>query len=233
MKAEVEQLLILQDRDKKIRAVERELSAAPDERKAFEKRMADIEATLDKAKTRAREIEVERKNQQLEAQTKRDKIARFRNQQLETRKNEEYQALTNEIARAERDITAIEDGELDLMEEAETLKPRVLAAEAQATTTRQQVEKQRTDLEGKLKALQDQLSVLQSDREALTAGLDEELLYRYNRIFQGKGEAVVGLENQVCQGCHMKLTTQTLVRVKGGHEIVGCEQCGRILYWED
>ncbi len=233
MKSEVEQLLILQDRDKKIRAVERELAAAPGERKAFEKRMSDLEAALEKAKARVREIEVERKNQQLEAQTKRDKIARFRNQQLETRKNEEYQALTNEIARAERDITAIEDGELELMEEAETLKPQVLEAETQAATTRKQVERQRADLETKLKTLQEQLSALQSDRESLTAGLEEDLLYRYNRLFQGKGEAVVGLENQVCQGCHMKLTTQTAVRVKGAQEIVNCEQCGRILYWED
>jgi predicted nucleic acid-binding Zn-ribbon protein len=28
----------------------------------------------------------------------------------------------------------------------------------------------------------------------------------------------------------MKVTTQTVVRVKGGREIVHCEQCGRILY---
>jgi predicted nucleic acid-binding Zn-ribbon protein len=28
----------------------------------------------------------------------------------------------------------------------------------------------------------------------------------------------------------MKVTTQTAVRVKGGKEIVSCEQCGRILY---
>jgi predicted nucleic acid-binding Zn-ribbon protein len=31
-------------------------------------------------------------------------------------------------------------------------------------------------------------------------------------------------------GCHMTLTTQTVVRVKGSREIVHCEQCGRILY---
>ena len=36
-----------------------------------------------------------------------------------------------------------------------------------------------------------------------------------------------------CMGCHMKLTTQTAVRVKNEKEIVHCEQCGRILYYSE
>jgi len=233
MKAEVEQLLILQDRDKKIRALERELAQAPAERTAFEKRISDIETRLDRAKTRVKEIEVERKRFELDVNTKREKINRFKTQQLETRKNEEYQALTNEIGRFEKDIEEVEDRELELMEEAESLKPTVQAAEAEAAATRKQVEQQRIDLEAKLKALQEQSDTLKSDRQKLTEGLDEDLLYRYDRIFQGKGEAVVGLEHQVCMGCHMKITTQTVVRVRGGQEVVGCDQCGRILFWVD
>jgi predicted nucleic acid-binding Zn-ribbon protein len=50
-------------------------------------------------------------------------------------------------------------------------------------------------------------------------------------LFASKGDAaVVALEHEVCTGCHMKITTQTVHRVKNGREIVGCEQCGRILY---
>lgn len=232
MKAEVEQLLILQDRDKKMRVIERELAQAPAERAAFEKRMTDISAQLDQAKTRVKEIEVERKRLELDVEERRGKINRFKTQQLETRRNEEYQALTNEIGRFEKDIEQIEDRELELMEESEALKPKVQAAEAEAAATRKQVEQQRSDLEAKLKTLQEQLDTLKSDRQSLTAGLDEELLYRYDRLFQNKGEAVVGVENQICMGCHMKITTQTVVRVKGGLEVVGCDQCGRILYWE-
>ena len=68
--------------------------------------------------------------------------------------------------------------------------------------------------------------------DALTVGIDEDLLDQYNRLFASKGgNAVVALEHEVCTGCHMKLTTQTLVRVRGAQEITHCEQCGRILYW--
>ena len=58
----------------------------------------------------------------------------------------------------------------------------------------------------------------------------EDLLDTFNRLFHNKSEAVVALEHDVCTGCHMKITTQTVVRVKGEKEIVHCEQCGRMLY---
>ena len=59
-------------------------------------------AQLEAAKQRGREIELEKKKLEVDAQTKRDSIGKFRTQQFQTRKNEEFQALTNEIKRFER-----------------------------------------------------------------------------------------------------------------------------------
>ena len=72
---------------------------------------------------------------------------------------------------------------------------------------------------------------MEEGRAKLAGGIDEDLLGRYERLFASKGDvAVVPVEHEVCMGCHMKITTQTAVRVKGEREIVGCEQCARILY---
>ena len=65
----------------------------------------------------------------MEAQAKRDLIARYRQQQLQTRKNEEYAALAHEIEAAEKIIASVEDRELDLMEELEKLTPQLATAE--------------------------------------------------------------------------------------------------------
>ncbi len=75
-----------------------------------------------------------------------------------------------------------------------------------------------------------QLKDLEKERAGIAEGIDEDLLDTFNRLFANKSEAVVALEHETCMGCHMKITTQTAVRVKGGREIVHCEQCGRILY---
>jgi len=38
------------------------------------------------------------------------------------------------------------------------------------------------------------------------------------------------VEHEVCTGCHMKVTHQAILEVKAEKEIIGCPQCGRILY---
>ena len=87
------------------------------------------------------------------------------------------------------------------------------------------------DLEEKGATLETRLQELTNERSTIAETIDEDLLSRFDRLFASKGDAaIVALEHEVCTGCHMKVTTQTAVRVKGGKEMVSCEQCGRILY---
>src|SRR6266511_2805670 len=99
MLRDIEQLLILQDSDRRIRALRKELELAPQERKELEEKLAVSTKQLDAAKLKAKELEVERKKLENEAQSKRDTIAKYNTQKFQTRKNEEFQALTNEIKR--------------------------------------------------------------------------------------------------------------------------------------
>jgi len=103
----IERLLALQDRDQKLRTLRLELQAVPTEIASKQKLIADSAARLDLARTRAKAIEVEKKSLQGEAASKRDQIARYKTQQLQTRKNEEYTALTHEISNVENLIAQI------------------------------------------------------------------------------------------------------------------------------
>jgi hypothetical protein len=231
MLKEIEQLLVIQDRDRKIRTMKNELNLVPVERKEAEARLATGGSSLEKVKQKAKEIEVEKKKLELEAQAKRDSIAKFKTQQFQTRKNEEFQALGNEIKRYEQDIQAIEDRELDLMQDAETTKALTVSTEKEFAQSKGQINQQLAGLDGKVKAIEAELQRLEADRANLAKDLDEDLLNRYERLFASKGDrAIVPLEHEVCMGCHMKITTQTAVRVKANREVLSCEQCGRILY---
>ena len=230
----IEQLLVLQDRDRKIRALTTELKLAPQERQSLEEKLAASTKQLEAAKLHARELEVQRKKLENEAATKREAIARFNTQKFQTRKNEEFQALTNEIKRFESEIQKIEDDELELMEQAEQQRVRVGDAEKEAAAAKVQVARQLQNLEEKSRAIDTQLAELQKERTDLAGAIDEELLDTYNRLFASKGHsAVVSLEHEHCMGCHMKVTASTSARVKARKEVVHCEQCGRILYWEE
>src|SRR5688572_7994458 len=93
----IEKLLILQDRDRKIRRVEMELAHIEPERQGLKGKTAATQAALDNAKLRVRQAESDRKRLELDVEAKKSQIERYANQQLQTRKNEEYRALAHEI----------------------------------------------------------------------------------------------------------------------------------------
>jgi predicted nucleic acid-binding Zn-ribbon protein len=174
---------------------------------------------------------MDRKKLELDAGTRQESINRLKTQQYETRKNDEFRAMGNEIERYEKEIRLIEDQELELMDQAEKLKVEVVAEDKKASGARDSIARQMADLEEKAKTLESRLNELTAERTELAGKIDEDLLGRFERLFASKGDsAIVALEHEVCTGCHMKITTQTAHRVKNGKEIVSCEQCGRILY---
>ena len=234
MQPELEQLLILQDREQKMKQVQSELRTVPQQRAQLESQLKASTAALEAVKLKAQQIEVEKKRLELDVGTRETSIARLRTQQYETRKNEEFRAIGNEIERYEKEIRTIEDAELELMEQADKVKLEVAEAEKSSAGARDSVARQMADLEAKTKALETRLQELTAERAEIASRVDEDLLDRFTRLFKSKGDAaVVGLMHEVCTGCHMKLTTQTVHKVKNAREIVSCEQCGRILYWLD
>ena len=231
MHADLEQLLILQDREQKIRQIQNEIRTLPLQRKSLEAQLAGSQAGVEALKQRVRQVEVDRKKLELDAGTRTDTIAKLRTQQYETRKNDEFQAMGNEIKRYEAEILKIEDGELELMDQIDKLKVELGGEEKKAALTSDSVARQMKDLDAKEHALDSRLQELTKERDEIASKIDEDVLDRFQRLFASKGDAaVVALEHDVCTGCHMKVTTATAMHVKNSKEIFSCEQCGRILY---
>jgi uncharacterized protein len=232
MLKEIEQLLVVQDRDRKIRALKTEFKLLPLERKNLDEKLAASLGQLEEMKLKGKEIEVERKRLENEAEAKRAMIAKYNVQKFQTRKNEEFQALTNEAKRLEAEIQSIEDRELELMEATEQQKPVIAASEKAASEFKEQYARQVQHLGEKAVAIEEHLKALEADRAKLAGAVEEDLMDTYNRLFGSKADhAVVSLEHDVCTGCHMKLTASTSAKVRAAREVTHCEQCGRILYW--
>jgi predicted nucleic acid-binding Zn-ribbon protein len=232
--SELEQLLILQDRDQKIRQIRTEIETVPLRRNSLEAQLAASKASVETLKQRARQMEVDRKKLELDVGTRTDTISRLKTQQYQTRKNDEFQAIGHEIERYEKEILKIEDEELELMVLADKVKADLAEEEKKAAAVQNSIARQTADLEEKSKALESQLQTLTRERSELAGKIDEDLLASFERLFKSKGDAaVVAIEHGVCTGCHMKVTTATAAQVKAGKEIVSCENCGRILYFAE
>ena len=231
MHPELEQLLVLQDRQQKIKQIQTEVDTLPLQRKSLEAQLAGSIAGVEALKQKARQVEMDRKKLELDVGTRTETISRLKTQQYQTRKNDEFQAIGHEIERYENEIRKIEDEELELMVEADKVKADFGVEEKKSATVKESIARQTADLEAKSKTLQSRLEEVTKERTEIAGKIDEDLLNRFERLFKSKGDAVViALEHEVCTGCHMKVTTQTAHRAKAGKEIVNCENCGRILY---
>ena len=231
MRQDLETLLVLQDRDQKIKALQTQKKSLPRDKKSLEDKLASSRLLFDQAKQRAQQNEVERRKLQLDVEAKRTAIGRFKTQQQATRKNEEFQAFNNEIKHAETQIQALEDNELDLMEQAEAIQRTVVEAEKDYKKAEGVIREQIARLEAGAKAAEDRLHELEADHAKLASGVPEDVLDLYRRLFVKKGDAaVVPLETEICGGCHMKVPTQISAQVRGEHLMTQCPNCGRILY---
>ena len=232
MRETIEKLLILQDRDRKIRRVKGELAHIEPERQSLKAKSASAAGGLDRAKTRVKEIESQRKELELEVESKKQQIIKYANQQFQTRKNEEYRALAHEIDACKAEIVKIEDREIELMEQGEAAQKEVVRATQTAGEARRVVEDQMGQLGTREQNLKAELIELEANREELAGAVDEIARSRYERLVKNKGENVlVGVQHGVCGGCHMKLPPQLLVSCQAQQELVTCSNCGRILYY--
>jgi len=219
----IEKLLILQERDRKVQYLHNEMAGLAPQRERIRSKAA---------KLKSRQIETERKKLELDVEAKKQLIEKYSLQQFQTKKNEEYRALAHEIQAAKAAIVKIEDEQIELMEQAEAVQKDVQAATRLATEEKAVSDKQLDDITSREGKLKQELEKLEADRDALAAAVEPGGLLRYERLRKTKGEKVlVGVENGVCGGCHMKLPAQILVSCQGDQEIVTCSNCGRLLYY--
>lgn len=228
----IENLLILQDRDRKIQRLEAELNNIGPERTFLQEKAKAAQTGHEAAKLKAKQIESDRKNLELEVESKKKLIEKYSLQQFQTKKNEEYRALAHEIETCKGDIVRIEDQQLELMEKAEGVAQEVAAAAKISAELVKNVDAQIKALNDREVSLKKQLDELRSDHDKLAEAVEEGARGKYDRLRRSKGgTAIVGIEHGVCGGCHMKLPTAIILGVQGDQDLVSCPNCGRILYY--
>ena len=168
----------------------------------------------------------------IDIQTRQNTIKRLKDQQFETRKNDEFQALANEVKRYEQDVHDLEDKQIDLMEALEKTKAAEKVTAAKLAVTQGHVDVELKQLDERAANIKERITEVKAERATLVAPIDPDSLGLYDRLSKNKaGSAIVVAENGVCGGCHMKLVISTLASLKGDKNITHCEQCGRILYF--
>lgn len=145
----------------------------------------------------------------------------------------EYEALDKQITEAKEREDAIRK---DLTKEEKTLAEldEILHAdEAMIKAQEDDLNNSKSSLENEINSYKNQLDELSKKEAQITPGIDQEIVYKFQRIIKRNSEGIVAVKNGVCTGCHMILPAQFANEVHDGEKILFCPYCSRILYHQD
>jgi len=231
----IELLLNLQDLDTKAQGMEAQLRAVPREVAAVEQRIAEERAAIDAAKGELRELETGRKLLETDVGSAEEQMARYRTQQLAVKKNDEYQALGHEIEGVQKHIDELEVKELETMYAIDEARRRFAAAEA---TLRQNISGHEARIRlfrEREAALSGELAAAHEAVAAARAPVPQAALEAYDRAASRGMPAVVAIRGGKCGGCHLKVSSEVESAARGRSadtEVLLCDQCGKMVYWE-
>ncbi len=154
--------------------------------------------------------------------------------QSAVKKVEEFNALTQEMTQAERQKAQVENELSELVDKKVSEEEILTKIEESFRSTASSSKELEAEIENSIAQVNAEGSTLKQKRDSLVGAADPQILDTYNRLIRNKKDRViVPLENRTCSGCHIALTPQHENLVRKGENIVFCEHCSRIHYWQE
>jgi len=232
MLPDIENLLHLQGVDKEIRRLHDEVAELPKRVAVIEQKLAGTKAQLEKAQAAVKADEASRRKFETNINDLRGKISKYRDQSLDVKTNEQYKALLHEIQFAEKEIGANEDKILELMVNADSRDKEVKAAQAELKEETAEIEKEKEQARRRTAEDEKLLAEAKSRRDGLRGGVREDLLRQYERVSKFRGSGIAEVRDHKCMGCMVMLRPQTYNEVRSGNDVVICDSCQRVLYFD-
>lgn len=177
-------------------------------------------------------LEAEQRRLEREIISTQEAIQRFDKQLSLARNNKEYRVLEQQINDKEylvleldEELSNTKDKALILLKEIEDETPIIEHAETE-------FQEKLSELERRLNALEGDLEVVQDERLRVTTRLKKPVLRTYERLRKGFSNVVVPIRRDACSGCNMKIPPQIINEAKRQNEIIFCNNCGRIIFWD-
>jgi predicted nucleic acid-binding Zn-ribbon protein len=232
MLADLQHLIQLQEIDSTAERLRRRIEDIPRAQEALQARLDAATAAVDAVKTRIAANQVVKRDIDKDLAAAQGRLSKYKDQLMAVKTNKEYQAMQHEIAAAETGVRALEDRELDRMEEAESLSAALKAAESALKSDQAEVARDQKALDVERGDLAKQLEALNARRGDAAGSLSKEALALFDKLSHTrKGLAVAEARDGLCTVCHVRLRPQVFNEVRRNDSLIQCDSCTRILYF--
>ncbi|QYY37218.1 hypothetical protein [Ruficoccus sp. ZRK36] len=232
--ADVEKLLTLQERESRKLALETQLLQIPREVDKAQARIDEEKAAVEADRQALKEVEVRRLDLDKEVQSLEAQVVKYKTQQMEVKKNDEYTALTHQIEGLESQIGQCEEQEIELMLKFDEQTKATAESEATHNEQIRLFEKEIARLNTQMEGVKAEIGEATAAAEAAAVEVTENWLAPY-REAQGRHARppwVVPMRDHHCGGCYLKASGEVEGTVLKDKEPAHCDNCGRVLYKE-
>lgn len=210
------------------------LEAIPLETAKARDQIKAIEARVEEGRRALQALQVQRRELETKATAAQEQVMRYRTQQLQVKKNEEYRALNLEIETTQTAIGALEDEELALLLQIDDEQQRWERSSADAREEIALLEKELANLAERERNLAAERGTAEAAAEEARGKVLPAYLEAYGRVGMRKAKQpwVVMLEERRCGGCHLRVSGEVESAAREVERPVHCDNCGRIVYWD-
>lgn len=204
------------------------------ELKQIEELRADLHSQVKEKKLEVEELDKQIRAYESHVEEVKKKLKTLESRQSQIKKVDEFNALTQEMTEAERDRILTEQKIADLSEAKQVEEELLNKIEESLNHSEESSLALEREIQSSIELINREGSQLKEERSAMAESVDPEILRIYERLLRNKKDRViVPIQNRTCSGCHIALTAQHENIVRKGGNIVFCEHCSRIHFWEE
>jgi hypothetical protein len=229
----LDELYRLQERIRFVQSRGRERDTVPAELTEVDNAFREKVEAVQRLKQRLLEAEVEHRRASAELADHQEKQKKYQAQLRNVQSSREYSAVLNEMDGVEKQIRTAEDKVLALEEEMETSSADLKKREENLPRETQEHEEKMKDWRAAQRAINEELKSAQDEIAVLESRIRPRELAEFRRLLEKKGGlAVARVVNSSCSACHVKVRPAAMQSLKSGGEIIYCDSCRRILYYD-
>ena len=227
-------LLLLHGRDRRIAKLVEELSDLPEDISRVEKKISTENESIEMAVSEWKELESKNNSLEKDILEIADKISKNKVRQLEVKKNEEYQALENEISLLAELQSGKEDEQIEVLLKIDDAQATALIAQDKITLKVKELEQQKVRFEDRINKVKTEIVDLEKEIEETRESIDTDMLRTYDRVKKvvSKPPFLAPLNDQKCSGYYLRVSNDVISTALVEQKLTQCDQCGRIVYVE-
>ncbi len=227
------QLYRLQTRIQFVREREKRRDTVPADLVEVDREYKEKVEAAAQLKARLTQADLDRRKAEAELADLKERLKKYQTQLRSVQSSREYSAALNEIDGVEKSIRSIEDRFLELEEEIETARADLETREKSLPSETEQHEERLKHWRAEQLVINDELASAREEIARLEAEIPPRDRAEFHRLVEKKhGRAVVLAVGGSCSACHVKIRPAAMQILKQGREIVYCDSCKRILYYE-